>query len=293
MRKPLYILLLTLTACTGAASLDIPLELLSGRQQDRMNSIGTRFMDQVDKSYWKEEAVLLDAAVAAKDLPWQSGEPIQVEANGIKGTVLLENGDDGTTLTLEARGTTLASFKASSDGSAVMQLQHYLLTTEGFADGTLDGSARFWKDGRLLASLDARKEGEINYLEADLMGELQIKGTVQQARLKDIFTQFSVATTQDEALPLVEKADACVRLGIHFDGAAEPSSALILTPYHRNNRYDDYWTWRWTVSFPDGVNIPADKLVERHHFSDFIDRLMALRYAFWRLMPATSEYTDL
>lgn len=304
MRRFLYFALLFLTvfACAGpeppavvptkgeTPEGPIATDLLARKQMERLNDIGTRFLQLLDAANWEEEALFLDAAVASlkADDEWVDGASTSFTVNGVPGEARL--GVDGSlsTLTLLRAGSVISTAYLREDGAVDVNLQHYRFTSEAPAEGLTISTSTLWKDGKVIASMEVTPiQPGVAHVDAQVMdGEAQVRGTVEDASMQELKLDLTPFMSEDDGKALAARLDRCVSLGLYYPDYQDTRAAVIgIGPLHRKTRFDDYWTWQWMIRFPDGLESPVSALTSYMELQDVSSSLTTLRVQLANLLP--------
>ena len=274
---------------TKADTSSIPTDLLARNQMERLNDIGSRFLLLLDAVKWDQEALFLDAAVASlkADDEWEDGASTSFSVDGVPGEARLQIDGPLSTVTLYRSGSLLSSANIHENGALDVQMQHYRYTSEALEEGLSISSSTLWKDGEMIASMEVTPQGPgVARVKAQVLdGEVFIRGTVQDATLQAL--KLRLTPTMDEAggRALASDLDACLSLGLYYPDFEEQAAVIGIGPFHRQTRFDDYWSWRWEIRFPDGLTSPVSQLTSYAELQDVSAALTALRVQLSTLLP--------
>ena len=302
--KNLFIVLLGLLACCACSRQEpeavlptkadeqmwpIPTNLLGRQQMERLDDIGERFLRQLDAGNWEEEALFLDAAVASlkNDDEWEDGASTSFTVNGVPGEARLQIDGSVSTLTLHRSGQVISTAYLHEDGAVDVHLQHYRYFSEAPAEGLSISTATLWKDGKIIASAEVTPTSTgVAYVEAQVLdGEAFIRGTIEDARMQALKLRLTPEMNEADGRALASDLDACTALGLYYPDIEGRAAVIGIGPFHRKNRFDDYWTWLWEIRFPDGLVAPVNQLTNYPELLGVSSSITTLKTQLANLMP--------
>ena len=267
----------------------VPKELTARQQLDRLNDIGKRFLKLLDAVNWDQEALFLDAAVAAleSDDDWVDGETVRFSVDGVPGEARLRIEGPLSTLTLHRSGDVISTAYLQEDGAVDVHLQHYRFRSEALAEGLSISTSTLWKDGEIIASMEVTPTAPgVAYVEAQVLGgEAQIRGGARDADMHELRLQLLPDMNEADGRKLAASLDTCASLGLYYPDIDTQAAVLGIGPLHRQTRFDDYWTWQWEIRFPDGLVSPVDQLTSFAELQDVSAALSALKVQLATLLP--------
>ena len=111
----------------------------------------------------------------------------------------------------------------------------------------------FSSEETVLATLQAHGPLEEVAVNLVLPEGISLMGSVEVRRLWEAIRAISDAETREQVVPLVDEADAALRVSVYYEGDdSTPRARLSLRPLHRLSRYDDYWTWDFIIRTESG-----------------------------------------
>ena len=159
-------------------------------------------------------------------------------------------------------------------------------------------SVKFLKDGRELisASVEAAGDlsdddnpmGSVSPIEIDIMGEVQIRGGINDIHLlADCIEEAdTVDTDESRYKDAISRANQYIDLGLYFN-SSERSAFVELYPFEERGWYSTYWDNEPVMKFPSGASYSFEQYFDEEYFDNVVRRFKDMVESFVKLVDET------
>ena len=142
-------------------------------------------------------------------------------------------------------------------------------------------SVKFLKDGRELisASVEAAGDlsdddnpmGSVSPIEIDIMGEVQLRGYINDIHLLADCIEEADDNDGNETVfkDAVERANQYIDLGLYFNNS-ERSASVELYPFEERGWYSTYWCYEPMMKFPSGASYSFEEYFDEDYFNNVV-----------------------
>ncbi len=159
-------------------------------------------------------------------------------------------------------------------------------------------SVTFSKGGRKLisASVEAAGDlsddnnpmGSVSPIEIDIMGEVQLRGYINDIHLLSDCIEEADDNEGNETLfkDAVERANQYIDLGLYFN-SSERSASVELYPFEDRGWYYTYWYYEPVMKFPSGASYSFEQYFDEDYFDNVVRRFKDMVESFVKLVDET------
>ena len=258
----LYLLLSVLSLCFSCGKAPrqeapVPLRATAAWQKGQWDCCAQRMQQHLDASVRSREMRTLDAAFVAIMAAPESKEESSVipfTTDGIPCEARILRSGKSVELSIFREGEGVGVFTLD-EASFTGESTGIRFSADPFRADPAEVHATmvFSSEETVLVTLHA--DGPLEKVEVSLAlpEGISLMGSVEVRRLWEAIRAISDAETREQVVPLVDEADAALRVSVYYEGDdSTPRARLSLRPLHRLSRYDDYWTWDFIIRTSSG-----------------------------------------
>ena len=117
----------------------------------------------------------------------------------------------------------------------------------------------------------------------DAGGNVRFLGEIDFASIQQAAELLDGTLPADAYRALLEDADACIRIGMYYDGnTAKAAAEVKLTARRIRDSYGEYLAYQPSFFFREGLSVPVTTFFKSDEFKDYREPLTELFYALLR-----------